>query len=682
MSFDAENLYKLLPEDYRVRDAKEGLPLAELLSIVAEQVGVIEEDLAQLYDDMFVETCAEWVVPYIGDLTGVRGVDLSGSVSQRAQVANTLAYRRRKGTLAVLEQLARDVTGWPTHAVEFFRVLSRTQNVNHAEPKGLHFPDLRQWEPLEHANGPFDGLARSVDVRRATSGRGRHNIPNVGIYLWRLRANPLRMSPPVRVDDRRYLFSPLGHDQMLFTKPEPDPDITHLAKPLNVPEPISRRVLHEYLDRYYGPDKSILVENDGQNVMSAPGQRVEEVISVADLSDLKDEDGDVTGWANMPEDTVAIDPVLGRLAFPPSEKLIPVNPRVTYRYGFAAEMGGGEYDRAASLSATPGPVRRVPQDPEEARPSYPSIRVALDALAASGTPDNGVVEISDNGRYEETLQIKAGKRSRIEVRAGNRLRPSVVLREDLEIEGEEDAEVTLNGLLISGHCLRVTGGVRSLRLRHCTLVPGLTLTRDGEPSSGAAPSLVIESENTSVEIDRCIVGGIRVPNASRARVTNSILDATDENNVAYAAPDEGPPPGGPLSIGNSTVIGNVQTRLIEAASNTIFLSPVTAQRRQEGCVRFCYLPLTSRVPRAYRCRPENADEATRMRPQFSSLRYADPGYCQLSSLCAAEIRQGADDEAEMGVFHDLYQPQRETILRVRLEEYLRFGLEAGIFYAS
>jgi hypothetical protein len=67
---------------------------------------------------------------------------------------------------------------------------------------------------------------------------------------------------------------------------------------------------------------------------------------------------------------------------------------------------------------------------------------------------------------------------------------------------------------------------------------------------------------------------------------------------------------------------------------------------------------------------------------FTSLRYGDPGYCQLSRRAALEVRQGADDESEMGAFHALFQPQRETNLRVRLDEYLRFGLEAGIFYAS
>jgi hypothetical protein len=36
----------------------------------------------------------------------------------------------------------------------------------------------------------------------------------------------------------------------------------------------------------------------------------------------------------------------------------------------------------------------------------------------------------------------------------------------------------------------------------------------------------------------------------------------------------------------------------------------------------------------------------------------------------------------MGAFHDLFQPQRETNLKVRLEEYLRFGLEAGSFYET
>jgi hypothetical protein len=122
-----------------------------------------------------------------------------------------------------------------------------------------------------------------------------------------------------------------------------------------------------------------------------------------------------------------------------------------------------------------------------------------------------------------------------------------------------------------------------------------------------------------------------------------------------------------------------------AAANDANPAPVEAERLQQGCVRFSYVPPASRVPRQYRCQPQPGDsqpQAARVRPLFTSLRYGDAGYCQLSTRCADEIRQGADDEAEMGAFHHLYQPQREANLRTRLDEYLRFGLEAGIFYAS
>ena len=69
-------------------------------------------------------------------------------------------------------------------------------------------------------------------------------------------------------------------------------------------------------------------------------------------------------------------------------------------------------------------------------------------------------------------------------------------------------------------------------------------------------------------------------------------------------------------------------------------------------------------------------------PAFTSLRYADPGYCQLRISAPEQIRVGADDQAEMGAFHDLFQPQRESNIRARLREYLRFGLEAGVFYQT
>ena len=118
-------------------------------------------------------------------------------------------------------------------------------------------------------------------------------------------------------------------------------------------------------------------------------------------------------------------------------------------------------------------------------------------------------------------------------------------------------------------------------------------------------------------------------------------------------------------------------------------------------MRFCYVTPGSRTPRRYRCQPDLvekqardehpnpaeqeqaiAQERLRVRPQFNSMRYGTPTYCQLALTCAEEIRRGADDESEMGAFHDLFQPQREANLLARLEEYTPAGMDAGIIFAS
>src|SRR6187399_98579 len=143
MSFDAEGMYELLPAIYRIRDADQGESLKAFLSVIADQVGVLEEDLAQLYDDQFIETCAPWVIPYIGDLIGYQSVKgIAPAIdNRRSDVAETISLRRRKGTVLVMEQLARDVTGWAAHAVEMFQVLGDTQYMNHLRPWSHYGPD-------------------------------------------------------------------------------------------------------------------------------------------------------------------------------------------------------------------------------------------------------------------------------------------------------------------------------------------------------------------------------------------------------------------------------------------------------------------------------------------------------------------------------------------------------------
>lgn len=650
MSIDAQTLYDLLPAVHRNRDAEAGGPLRALIEAVAGQIAVIEEDLAQLYDDQFIETCADWVVPYIGELVGYRqlhGLDARIS-SPRAEVADTIALRRGKGTAATLATLARNVTGWDAVVVEMMQRLATTQSMRRVRLNMSGFPDLRDPAPLEAIRGPFDAASHTAEMRNAGSGRGWYGIGNVVIFLWRLQSRAMTAAPAHALDAQRFLFSPHGAPLQLFAASTPE----------SVGQPLPRLALARTLATQYGTGKSLAIQ----------GVPVD-AVSICNLADSG------AGWAHVPPPgRVAIDPVLGRIAFgaPPAAP-----PVVSYHYGVSADLGGGDYDRLASFENL-RPVTTVPSP-------QATVQAALNATATGGT-----VEISDNGRYPETPAItltRAG--ALLELRAADQMTSFLAAGGDIAISGAAGSQVTLNGLWIAGgrvHVAAGENGLARLTLRHCTLTPGIARNADGSAAQPDAPSLVIEA-GIDVEIDHCILGGIRVAPGATVTISNSIVDAGRPDGVAYAGLD-GAGAGAPLTLTASTVIGKLHATRLPMVSNAIcfaslaaadsWAAPVWADSRSTGCARFSYIPPGSRVPRPYRCQPAPAADPHVTQPVFTSMRFGDPGYGQFDARTPCTIRTGAEDGAEMGVFQSLSQPQREANLRLRLREYLRFGLDAAL----
>jgi hypothetical protein len=690
MTFDADTLYRLLPAIHRIRDTEQTPPgaLKALLSAIADEFAVMEENLDQLYDDLFIETCADWAIPYIGDLIGYEPLHALGEARglARAEVAHTLALRRRKGTAAVLEQLARDVTGWNARAVEFFQLLGATQYMNHARPHSRYAPDLRKWEPLARLGGAFDSTAHTVDVRNIETGRGRFNIPNIGLFLWRLEAYRHTRSPAVRVDDRRYLISPLGHPLPLFTNPQTEDEITHLADPINVPDPIRRRVMADRLPLYCAtrPSAAGAVDNDDPSValyVIGAEEVPRDAIVVCNLAD------DGAGWVHeAPAGKYAIDPELGRIAVA-ADLAVPASLATTYHYGFSADLGGGEYSRARADDAPGTTSLPVPSE------HHATIAAALAALTG-----DGVVEITDSGRYEETLSVSVAPGGHVILRAAEQCRPTLILGGELAITGGLDSAFSLEGLLVSGGPLRVadadagaaSNDLARLRIAHATLVPGRALDSAGDPVAPAEASLAVEIADVAVEIDHAIVGALRVHEGSVVTANDSIVDATAADGMAYAAPDSAAA-GGKLSLDACTVIGRLRAEAVGTISNSLLLAragggdtlpPVHVIRRQTGCVRFTWLPADSLTPRRYRCQPESTAHDDIPVPRFTTLRFGAAAYCQLARATADAIRRGADDESEMGAFHALFPAQREANLQIRLREFLRVGLAAGIFYET
>ena len=140
-----------------------------------------------------------------------------------------------------------------------------------------------------------------------------------------------------------------------------------------------------------------------------------------------------------------------------------------------------------------------------------------------------------------------------------------------------------------------------------------------------------------------------------------------------------------------TVFGALRVHALELGEDSIFEGLIRVARRQIGCLRFSsYIPSPeARLPRRFHCQPDLADpdgtapeERERVRPRFRSVRYGSPEYARLSSRCAGEISRGAEDESEMGVYHDLHLSQRAANLAARLDEYTPAGVDAALILAD
>jgi hypothetical protein len=193
-------------------------------------------------------------------------------------------------------------------------------------------------------------------------------------------------------------------------------------------------------------------------------------------------------------------------------------------------------------------------------------------------------------------------------------------------------------------------------------------------------------------------------------IKDSIVDATNDTRtaiggfggeVAYVA----------LSVWRTTIVGRVAVHSLNYAEDSIFGSRLDVAHRQLGCVRFCYVSSDSRTPQRYECQPDGALRATdiriapqektlnaadfdvlraseraitqsRVAPRFQSVRYSSPDYLRLTACVGAEIRQGAHDESEMGVYHDLFEPQRLAMLSGRLADFVPASCDAAVIFVT
>jgi len=270
----AQRMYARIPAQYRVYDATLGQPLFALLKVVGAQGANLRQDLDALWDNFFIETCDDWVVPYIGALVGANLLQQPIGQSNRLEVWNTVLWRRSKGTPQMLQSMSQAISQWPADIAEFFSSLGWSQNLNHIRLDRPLTPDLRNPSALAllgHAADPFAHAAdfkpaQALDEARVRMNSlgvgvagwgtpGRYQIKNLGAFVRRLQpflvkgVNPASAPPGVAPSGTLFKFNPLFKDVPLFSH--------------DTGAPITRAAFAANPWQFFGTESDIAVRQSG-----------------------------------------------------------------------------------------------------------------------------------------------------------------------------------------------------------------------------------------------------------------------------------------------------------------------------------------------------------------------------------------------------------------------------------
>jgi len=726
-AYYADKLWNLLPAVYRAEDTDQferNGPLREMVNRIGAQVALVRRNIDRVWEDQSIETCDDWIIPYIGDLLAtniVAGLDARG---QRLDVAKTIYYRRRKGTVAVLEEIAANITGWEAKVVEFFRCLARTAHsldpaigiaqakdddtarMQLAErivgplsrtPRG-GFADLRNIYGAKKAGSAFDEFFHTADFRYGRGQVGWHNIPRLGVFLWRLKSFGLSPTTPVRVTgcDGWYTFDPTGRDIPLFAQASRlNKDYSNWVSPVEaqLPTPITQELL-DANEKLPDTDANPSLYPHSLSVLPMPNPE-------------SDADALAPGL-------VTLRPARGRFkhddSSPPTSP--PQNVWVQYHYGFSSEIGAGPYDRR--------PGRKPPPMPGKNH----KVNGGLDKLVGS-VPLSGTLSVEDSLTYDDINNVSV--EGQLTILAENKQRPLIRLPKssspgpaDWILTGKSGTEncLVLDGLFVSSGDVVLTGDFDCVTITCCTFDPGsapdpalnsppqfFALAADGRelfPTrlriNGTIRNLIVER---SILGPICVVGGAVETLVINDSIIQALPESTTDLPTFVSSPPKSSPPAqspetalllrdGEVKLSRCTILGQVFAHRFQA-SECILHGVAIVDDVQNGCIRFSALANGSVLPRKY--------ESVRIlpgAPLFTSTAFGQPGYAQLLptadfSILPSEpatgipqntISSGAEDGSEMGAFAREKNPIKERALLVKYLEFMPAGLVPVIVYVT
>jgi hypothetical protein len=576
----------------------------------------------------------------------------------------------------------------------------------------------------ELTDGPFDEFFHTADVRRYRGSTGRYNITKLAFYLYRLRAyKAINVTPFSLGDGLCYSFDPSGRDIPLFSKSSASPDWNewHSAAEADLAAPIPCRLLghatylvseaiilqlmnlpstplssaaadelRKIAGLVFKNESSLLniiltfsnsaeilapgillplfslslmadcgksrLLPDEQTVLSNPLDENSIVVGFEAPSEVvftneKIISANLMSWPFSISRELAIDAENGRFMF----KNIPSGGQkiyIAYHYGLSGPVGAGTYERSRVIDSVPDITKS-----------------GGGALISADMLNDGVTQIDDSKTYGPV----ASKVAIVDMtlQSANQQRPYMCLESNwvLNTGANKNSNLTLDGLWIGAKGdfaaeIILRGDYECVVIRNCTLDPGGSINIKNEVLHPV--KLIIEGRVENLCIESSIIGPVLLRSngyVEEASFSDSIVQSVDPlvNAIEIIT--------GKTNIERSTVFGQVGLHRLNA-SEALITGITSVTDTQNGCFRFSAAPQMSRLPHPF----ESFLFIKDSNHWFTSRRFGDPGYAQLSDTAPGALKEGGENKTEMGAFSTLLNPVKFNGLKTKIDEYMPFGL--------
>jgi hypothetical protein len=621
--------------------------------------------------------------------------------AQRLDVAKTIYYRRRAGTLGLLEELVADIAGRDARAVEFFRRLGRTRHQFDLPIGNVFAADATPWAP-DTTYAPGDIVANGANAYVCAAGGisagsggptgGGADIVDGGV-TWSFY-NPLGALVPAVIEglagansrtpaggfaDLRNAYAAAStggaFDEFAYTADLRAGaqsfgwyNISHLGMfvwwlqsfPILGATPVAAPLAAGQISPCYSFDPS------GRQIpLFAPSSRtsasfgddwvspnewqlpvaVREVLWNAYPDELYQSAfwvalGGGTAPAPVPRSEVDIHPESGLFSFiasPPEGTILS-----QYHFGLMSTVGAGGFPLSLLESlAVPATTTAVSDNA--------GLAAALAAIGADVT-----VVIQNSQTYTGLAGTLAIAGNTLALTCLDGQRPMIRWigggGTTWTIDGQ-GGNLIIQGIWLQGADLVLTGSFESVTLRFVTLDPGtaggpgvlIGTAIDGVPLPPM--HLRVQASITTLTLQRCITGPILTEKNISSGETGAIEQLTAADSIIQAINTGGSTQDyalqteiGDISLARCTVLGPSAIHRLDA-SECIFDDVTIAEDQQHGCVRFSAIAEGSKLHAPYRC-----VTVPPRGPIFVSRCFGEPNYARLLRLADnAIVNPGSGD---------------------------------------